>query len=317
MQTQTQETYTSWSKIGGQLCTLHAEYIAQQVRIALMEDVGTGDITGLLVDAQASSRASIISREALCVCGQAWVNEVFAQLNVQHPHLAPVHIDWQTQDGVYHNQASTLCKLEGSSRLLLTGERTALNFLQTLSATATHSHRLQTMVRAIGTQTKILDTRKTIPQLRLAQKYAVACGGGYNHRLGLYDAFLIKENHIAASASIASIVARAKAMNAADDAHFRSIEIEVENLDEFAQAMVAQVDIIMLDNFSIDDVKQALALRHVHIQNGNQAPAIEISGNIENEEQLNVLLTLGVDFISTGALTKHVRAIDLSMRIEN
>jgi nicotinate-nucleotide pyrophosphorylase (carboxylating) len=260
----------------------------------LAEDIGTGDITAQLISEDTQATASVVCREAAVLCGQAWFDAVFAQLDPE------IKIEWYFQDGNWLAKDAVLCQLNGPARALLTGERTALNLLQTLSATATQARRYADAIN--GTGCRILDTRKTLPGLRLAQKYAVRCGGCHNHRLGLYDAILIKENHIAAAGSIATAVAMAKARTAL------LIEVEVENLHEFEQAVAAKPHRIMLDNFSIADMQTAVAI--------NQHPIeLEASGNITLETIRNIAET-GVDFISIGALTKNINAIDLSMRID-
>lgn len=276
------------------------------VQTALAEDIGSGDITAALIPANAQSRAQIISREDAVLCGTAWVDEVFTQLD---PHIGIV---WQANDGDAIKAEQILCTLTGNSRHLLTGERTALNFLQTLSATATQTRQF---VRAIAdsnvddnanTRTKILDTRKTLPGLRTAQKYAVTCGGGYNHRIGLFDAFLIKENHILAAGSIAAAVQAARAQQPG-----AKIEVEVENLDEMQQALDAGADQLLLDNMSLPILREAVALNNAC---NNGKTILEASGNANLETIRNIAHT-GVDFISVGSLTKHVHAIDLSMRL--
>lgn len=273
--------------------------IAAQVRLALTEDVGTGDITAQLVPEGAIRSARVITREDAVVCGCAWFDEVFRQLDGR------VAIIWRAADGERVRADQTLCELQGPSRSLLTGERTALNFLQTLSGTATTTRRHVDAVA--GTSCRILDTRKTLPGLRLAQKYAVRCGGGMNHRIGLFDAILVKENHIAAAGSIAAAVAEARRLNSRV-----LLEIEVENFSELDQALNAGVDRILLDNFSLDDMRKAVNLARQHRHSGTQ---LEASGNMSLETLRSVAET-GVDFISVGGLTKHVRAVDLSMRFE-
>lgn len=268
--------------------------INQSVATALAEDIGSGDITAQLIPADQMAEARIITREDCVFCGRAWVEEVFRQLDTD------VAIEWQVADGDRVAANSTLFTLKGSARSLLTGERTALNFVQTLSGTATISH--EYAQRVAHTQVKLLDTRKTIPGLRTAQKYAVTCGGGHNHRIGLYDAFLIKENHIAASGGIHNAITTAHTI-----APGKPVEVEVENFDELHQALDAQADIIMLDNFSIEDMRSAVTIT------AGQAK-LEASGNITTENLVTIAET-GVDYISIGALTKHCRAVDLSMRI--
>lgn len=268
--------------------------IERTVRWALEEDVGTGDITAELIPAEKLATATIITREAAVLCGRPWVDEVFRQLD------ASVDLQWQVDDGDAVTPNQTLVTLRGRARSLLTGERTALNFLQTLSGTASAARDYAALVA--GTNIRILDTRKTIPGLRTAQKYAVRCGGCHNHRMGLYDAFLIKENHIAACGGIAAAVARARALHPG-----KPVEVEVETMDELDQALAAQADIIMLDEFSLDDAKKAVALTQ-------QRAKIEISGNVSTAT-IDSLIGIAPDYVSSGALTKHLKALDLSMRI--
>lgn len=268
--------------------------IIKSVIAALAEDIGSGDITALLIPADQTAEANIITREDCIFCGKEWVNEVFRQLDPK------VEITWYIEDGQPASANSRLFTLKGNARSLLTGERAALNFVQTLSGTATISNHYAKQVA--HTQVKLLDTRKTIPGLRTAQKYAVACGGCHNHRIGLYDAFLIKENHIAACGGIANAIAAAHKI-----APGKPVEVEVESFTELDQALTAKADIIMLDNFSIDDMKKAVAI------NAGRAK-LEASGNI-NEQTLIPTAETGVDFISIGGLTKHCRAVDLSMRV--
>ena len=275
-------------------------HIRASVAAALAEDLGNlpveqGDITASLIPASQQASATIISREAAIICGVAWVNEVFQQLDPS------VQLDWQVQDGDSVAPNQLLCRLQGNARSLLTGERTALNFLQSLSGTATTTDLY--VQQLAGSRTQLLDTRKTIPGLRLAQKYAVLCGGGQNHRIGLFDAFLIKENHIAAAGGIDKAVAQARS-----NFPGKPVEVEVESLLELQQALTAKADIIMLDNFSLADIQQAVAINQ-------QQAKLEVSGNITSE-RLRELAATGVDFISSGALTKHVQAIDLSMRLQ-
>ena len=270
--------------------------VGPSVAAALAEDVGAGDLTASLIDADAVVGAQIIAREPLVVCGEAWVNEVFRQLDDS------VIADWYLGDGGVAEPDDVICKLVGNARALLTGERTALNFLQTLSATATST---AAYVRAVdGTRARILDTRKTIPGLRLAQKYAVRCGGGDNHRTGLFDAILIKENHIKAAGGIGPAL-RAAVETQADV----TIEIEVENHDELLQALNAGAQRILLDNFSLSQLRQAVATNREY---GYVAAELEASGNITLDTAREIAET-GVDYISTGAITKNVAAVDLSM----
>lgn len=268
--------------------------IERCVRWALAEDIGSGDITAELIPSDKTAEATIITRETASICGRPWVDEVFRQLD------PTVTLDWRVEDGDRVAPDQLLVTLRGNARALLTGERAALNFLQTLSGTATTAHQYAQLVR--GTSIRILDTRKTLPGLRTAQKYAVRCGGADNHRSGLYDAFLIKENHIAACGGIANAVGKARQLHPG-----RPVEVEVETFDELQQALAAGADTIMLDNFSDDDSKRAVALVDGRAK-------IEISGNIE-ASAIERLKSINPDFVSSGALTKHVRAIDLSMRI--
>jgi nicotinate-nucleotide pyrophosphorylase (carboxylating) len=297
--------------IGNQLTAVPKDIITSLVKSALFEDIGHSDITAQIIPINQTNTAQIITRDKACICGTAWVNEVFKQLVISTNNngdnsdinIQDIKIEWHVKDGDKVEANTILCTLFGNSRALLTGERTALNFLQTLSATATAAWQFTQYIT--NNNTKLLDTRKTIPNLRLAQKYAIACGGGYNHRLGLYDAFLIKENHIIAAGSIANAVNMARIIDSN-----APVEIEVESLDELKQALSAQADIIMLDNFSFDEMQKAIEYNQLQLK-----PAkLEVSGNI-TIEHLNKLSELGVDFISSGALTKHIQAIDLSMRI--
>jgi nicotinate-nucleotide pyrophosphorylase (carboxylating) len=269
--------------------------IAQIVSFALVEDIGSGDITAQLIAANCIAAARVITRQHCVVAGRPWVDEVFRQLDTN------IVIRWQVEEGQNVSAGTTLLELQGDARTLLTGERTALNFLQLLSGTATRSRYYADLVS--GTGVRLLDTRKTIPGLRSAQKYAVICGGCYNHRMGLYDAFLIKENHIAACGGIAQAVKSARLLY-----QDKTIEIEVEDLNEFQQALDAKADIILLDNFSIEDLYKAV------IKNKGKTP-LEASGGITTANLRSIAET-GVDYISIGALTKDCDAIDLSMRFE-
>jgi nicotinate-nucleotide pyrophosphorylase (carboxylating) len=271
--------------------------LAEQVGRALREDVGPGDITAGLIAAQVHAQARVVCREAALLCGSAWFNETFRQLDPS------IEIRWHFHDGEQLAAGSVLCELKGNARVLLTGERTALNFLQLLSGTATTTQRYVAAVS--GTGCRILDTRKTVPGLRSAQKYAVRCGGGSNHRLGLYDMVLIKENHIAAAGSIAAAVAAARS-----EAPGVRVEVEAETLEQVRQALAASADIIMLDNFSLEQLREAVALNRSH----THPVQLECSGGI-TLESLRSSAETGVDYISVGSLTKHVNAIDLSMRI--
>jgi nicotinate-nucleotide pyrophosphorylase (carboxylating) len=275
------------------LADLTAE-IEANARRALTEDLGNGDITAQLIPAERMAHATIITRENAVIAGSAWVDAVFRLLD---PRVA---VHWQVNDGdrVQPNQA--LFHLEGPARALLSGERSALNFLQALSAVATRSRFYADKVA--NTQVKLLDTRKTLPGLRLAQKYAVTCGGCHNHRIGLYDAFLIKENHIAACGGIAAAVSAAQRI-----APGKPVEIEVENLEELREALDAGADIVMLDELSLDDMRTAVRLT-------NGRAKLEASGGI-NDGTLLAIAETGVDYISLGTLTKDIKAIDLSMRL--
>ncbi|KPX43441.1 Quinolinate phosphoribosyltransferase [Pseudomonas syringae pv. helianthi] len=268
--------------------------IEANVRRALLEDVGSGDITAQLIPAERLAKATIISRDAAVIAGTAWVDTVFRQLD---PRVA---VHWQVSDGDRVSPNQTLFHVEGPARSLLTGERSALNFLQMLSGVATRAQYFADMVA--GTQVKLLDTRKTLPGLRLAQKYAVTCGGCHNHRIGLYDAFLIKENHIAACGGIAQAVEAAHRI-----APGKPVEVEVESLSELKQALDAGADIIMLDELSLDDMREAVRLTAGRAR-------LEASGGI-NDNTLRVIAETGVDYISIGAMTKDVKAVDLSMRL--
>jgi len=260
----------------------------------LSEDIGTGDITANIIPVGTLARANMLTRQPMVLCGQAWFDAVFKQLSPE------IMIEWLCDEGDSVAAGALLCRLNGPARALLTGERTALNLLQTLSATATIARHYADAVA--GTGCKVLDTRKTIPGLRLAQKYAVKCGGCFNHRIGLFDAILIKENHIIAAGSIAEAVRLARHCGDVP------VEVEVENLDEFAQALAAQPNRIMLDNFSLTDMRAAVAVNRGRVE-------LEVSGNITLDNIRSVAET-GVDYVSIGALTKNLTAVDLSMRIE-
>ncbi|MEG0859761.1 MAG: carboxylating nicotinate-nucleotide diphosphorylase [Pseudomonas sp.] len=275
------------------LADLTAE-IEANVRRALLEDIGSGDITAQLIPAERLAKATIITRDDCVIAGTAWVDAVFRQLD---PRVA---VHWQVKDGERAQANQPLFHLEGPARSLLTGERSALNFLQMLSGVATRAQFLADKVA--DTQVKLLDTRKTLPGLRLAQKYAVTCGGCHNHRIGLFDAFLIKENHIAASGGIAQAISAAHKI-----APGKPVEVEVESLDELKQALDAGADIVMLDELSLDDMREAVRL------NAGKAK-LEASGGV-NESTLRVIAETGVDYISIGAMTKDVKAVDLSMRL--
>ena len=271
-----------------------ADEISANVATALREDLGSGDITAQLISAERKAAARIISRDAAVICGTAWVDEVFRQLDPR------VIVQWQVRDGERVSPNQVLFTLDGSARALLSGERSALNFLQTLSAVATRSQHYADLVE--GTAVKLLDTRKTLPGLRLAQKYAVTCGGCHNHRIGLYDAFLIKENHIAACGGIVQAILAAQQI-----APGKPVEVEVENLDELKQALAAGADIIMLDELSLADMRQAVAITQGRAK-------LVASGGI-NDSTLRSVAETEVDYISLGTLTKDIKAVDLSMRL--
>ncbi len=267
----------------------------QTVKFALAEDVGDADITAELIDSENTATAEVITREEAVICGQPWVDEVFRQVDPK------VKIEWQINEADLVEAERPLLRVSGLARSILTAERPALNFLQTLSGTATATHRYAQLIS--HTNARLLDTRKTIPGLRHAQKYAVSKGGGENHRMGLYDAFLIKENHILACGSINKAINRARQLYPG-----RRVEVEVENLDEFYKAVEAEPDWIMLDNFPLEDMLKAVA-------SANRGIKLEASGGIEEDDDLVSIAETGVDFVSIGALTKHCQAIDLSMRL--
>ena len=275
------------------LAELGAE-IEANARRALSEDIGSGDITAQLIPAERLAHARVITRDAAVVCGSAWVDAVFRQLD---PRVA---VHWHVVDGERVAPNQPLFSLDGPARALLSGERSALNFLQTLSAVATRCRHFADLVE--GTGVKLLDTRKTLPGLRLAQKYAVTQGGCHNHRIGLYDAFLIKENHIAACGGIAQAISAAHGI-----APGKPVEVEVESLEELQQALEAGADIVMLDELSLEDMRTAVELTAGRAK-------LEASGGI-NETTLRTIAETGVDYISIGSLTKDVKAVDLSMRL--
>ena len=272
--------------------------LANQVEAALREDLGAGDVTATLVPAAQRVHGSVITREAAVLCGRAWVDETFRQLDPK------VQLTWRAADGERVAAQQVIFAIAGPARPVLSGERTALNFLQLLSGTATTARRFVDAVA--GTRCQILDTRKTVPGLRTAQKYAVRCGGARNHRMGLFDQVLIKENHIAAAGSLTGAIEAARR-----DAAGIAIEVEVETLGELQEALNARPDIIMLDEFSLDDLRTAVELNRAH---GAHAK-LEVSGSV-SLEAVRAIAETGVDYISVGALTKHVRAIDLSMRLD-
>ena len=272
--------------------------LAQQVTIALVEDIGSGDVTAELVPADQRVTGKVISREPAILCGRPWVTEVFRQLDPS------VQLTWTADDGDRVAANQTLFEIAGPARPVLTGERAALNFLQLLSGTATATRRY---VEAIaGTASAILDTRKTLPGLRTAQKYAVLCGGAQNLRIGLFDQVLIKENHIAAAGSVTEVIRAARRA-----AGSKKVEVEVETLQEFSEALQAAPDIIMLDEFSLSDMRAAVELNRA----SDHRVKIEASGRV-TLETVRAIAETGVDYISIGSITKHVRAVDLSMRLE-
>ncbi|ABV85743.1 carboxylating nicotinate-nucleotide diphosphorylase [Shewanella pealeana] len=289
--------------------------IRLSVKAALDEDLGhqdpnskltsaqraDTDITALLIPADKTAQASLITREEGVFCGKAWAEQVFNQLGGE------VALHWHVDDGDLVLPNQLLCELEGPARAILTGERTAMNFIQTLSGVATLTKHY--VDKLAGTHTRLLDTRKTIPGLRTAQKYAVTCGGGQNHRIGLFDAFLIKENHIMACGSIAKAIQAARELNAD-----KPVEVEVESIDELKQALDAQSDIVMLDNFDVTMMIEAVELNNSYKARG-QGVKLEVSGDVTLDTIANFAKT-GVDYISVGALTKHVRALDLSLRLK-
>jgi nicotinate-nucleotide pyrophosphorylase (carboxylating) len=268
-------------------------FIDSQVKLALLEDVGQQDLTANLIPANAEAEAQLITRQDAVLCGRDWFETVFNQLDNN------IQIDWLATDGDALAADEVICRINGPARAILTGERTAMNFLQTLSATATLAKRYADAVA--GLPVKVLDTRKTLPGWRVAQKYAVRCGGCFNHRFGLYDGILIKENHINAAGSIAAAVSQAQSLNAGVP-----IEVEVENLDELHQALQACADIVLLDNFELETLKQAVAIN-------DKKALLEASGGISLNNIRDVAET-GVDRISVGALTKDIQAVDLSLR---
>ena len=272
-----------------------AAQIAADVERALTEDLGQGDATAALLPADARAQARLTCRDAAVIAGSAWFDACFRRLDPS------VQIDWRVSDGDQVAPGTLLCSLSGHARSLVTAERTALNFLQLLSATATTTARHVAAVA--GTAVRVLDTRKTVPGLRVAQKYAVRCGGGHNQRMGLYDAILVKENHIIAAGGIAAAVSAARRLHPD-----LPLEVEVENLDELEQALHAGVDRIMLDNFELEQMREAVA------HTAGRVP-LEISGNVDLQT-IGDFARTGVDFISVGALTKHVHAIDLSLRLQ-
>ena len=265
------------------------------VALALAEDVGAGDLTAALIPEDAQAEATVISRESAVLCGVTWFDAAFRQLDPR------IHVEWRAADGDRIEPNQHLCTLRGPARAMLTGERTALNFLRALSGTATLARRYADAVA--GTGATILDTRKTLPGLRLAQKYAVRCGGCQNHRIGLFDAVLIKENHIMAAGSITNAIATARRLHPGV-----TVEVEVENLAELEEALAARPDIVMLDNFDLATMAEAVRITAKRVK-------LEASGNV-NFDTVRAIAETGVDYISIGGLTKDVRAVDLSMRFK-
>ena len=271
-----------------------SEEIVENVRAALAEDVGTGDITAQLLPADAIATAQVITREKGILCGTAWFEEVFKQLD---PNL---QIEWFAKDGDIIQPKQILVKLSGLTRALLTGERSALNFIQLLSGVASKVAQYVEIVK--NTEVVLLDTRKTIPMLRRAQKYAVKCGGGQNHRMGLYDAFLIKENHIAAAGSITAAVQQARII-----APDKPVEVEVEDIEQLKEALSVNAEIVLLDNFNLYSMREAVRINEKRAK-------LEASGGVTVDKLLTIA-EIGVDYISIGGLTKDVKALDLSMRL--
>jgi nicotinate-nucleotide pyrophosphorylase (carboxylating) len=272
--------------------------LASQVEAALREDLGSGDVTAALVPAAQRVRGSVVAREDAVLCGRAWVEETFRQLDPR------VQLSWHATDGERVAAEQTIFAIAGPARPVLSGERTALNFLQLLSGTATVTRLFVDAVA--GTGCRILDTRKTVPGLRTAQKYAVRCGGAQNHRMGLYDQVLIKENHIAAAGSLTGAIEAARRSAAG-----LTVEVEVETLGELQEALNARPDIVMLDDFTLEDMRAAVALNRAQ----GATAKLEVSGSV-SLDAVRAIAETGVDYVSVGALTKHVRAIDLSMRLD-
>ena len=274
---------------------LPSAFIDSQVKLALLEDVGQQDLTANLIPAESIAEAQLITRQDAVLCGRDWFNAVFSRLDDR------IQIEWLAADGDALAADAVICRIKGPARAVLTGERTAMNFLQTLSATATSARQYADAVA--GLPVKVLDTRKTLPGWRVAQKYAVRCGGCFNHRFGLYDGILIKENHINAAGSIAAAVSQAQSLNAGVP-----IEVEVENLDELNQALNAGADIVLLDNFELETLKQAVAIN-------DKKALLEASGGI-SLANIREIAETGVNRISVGALTKDIQAVDLSLRFQ-
>jgi len=272
--------------------------LPEQVAAALREDVGAGDVTAQLVPEDQRVRGRVVTREDAILCGRPWADEIFRRLDTD------IRLTWRAKDGERVAAGAVIFEIEGRARPILTGERTALNFLQLLSATATQASRFAAAIA--GTGCTVIDTRKTLPGLRTAQKYAVRCGGGRNHRMGLYDMVLIKENHIAAAGSIGAAIGAARRV-----AGGVKVEVEVESLAEFEEALRAGPDIVLLDDFSLEDLAAAVALN----RSRGRPVALEASGSV-SLETVRAIAATGVDFVSSGGLTKNVRAVDLSMRLD-
>jgi nicotinate-nucleotide pyrophosphorylase (carboxylating) len=272
--------------------------LPDQVAAALREDVGAGDVTAQLVPEDQRVRGRVVTREDAILCGRPWADEIFRRLDTD------IRLTWRAKDGERVAAGAVIFEIEGRARPILTGERTALNFLQLLSATATQASRFAAAIA--GTGCTVIDTRKTLPGLRTAQKYAVRCGGGRNHRMGLYDMVLIKENHIAAAGSIGAAIGAARRV-----AGGVKVEVEVESLAEFEEALRAGPDIVLLDDFSLEDLAAAVALN----RSRGRPVALEASGSV-SLETVRAIAATGVDFVSSGGLTKNVRAVDLSMRLD-
>lgn len=278
--------------------------IANTVKHALAEDVGPGDLTAMLVPEDAQAEATIISRDQAIFCGAAWLDEVYKQVDPK------VQVEWLVSDGQQVNPNQTLCRIIGNARAMVTGERTALNFLQTLSGTASLAQKFAKRIK--GTKAAVRDTRKTLPGLRQAQKYAVCCGGCENHRMGLYDAVLIKENHIIAAGSITEAVRQAKMLRNSDG-NSVPIEVEVENIEQLDEAVQAGAELVLVDNFSIPMLNKAVARNADHKKYNRGHAKVEASGGITWENARSIADT-GVDYLAVGTLTKDLESVDLSMR---
>ncbi len=284
------------------LSTPPYQQIKNQVFQALSEDIGSGDLTASLITSNSLLKAQLICREPAILCGQLWFNESFKQLS-SHLEQETI-IKWHAQDGDTITADQCICTIEGNAQVILSAERTAINFLQTLSATASVTAHYVSFLK--NSATRLVDTRKTIPGLRIAQKYAVRCGGGYNHRLGLFDGILIKENHIMATGSITQAIKSARN----NSPHTLKIEVEIETLIEMKEALDAKADIVLLDNMNNTMLDEAVSINKAHAHHA----ILEVSGNI-TQDRLKQLASIGVDYISTGAITKHIQAVDFSLRV--